>query len=317
MGKIMEEEGKFILCPRAVIEDRRLTGWQLKILLTLFSYRGKDTNTVYPSRKSIYERCGIQLPHISKATSELVKLGWLVKEGSGGRKTKTVYRLTVPKVTVTESVTVTDSVTPPLTDIVSTPLTETVTRKSITKEDLFEESFNKAWFHYPASRRGDKKQATKKYRELKKRLEDEQIYNAVDNFLKAHEVQKGDDYEYLKQMSTFLNNDLVPWLTKDQHEKGEFDIKDFEKKGMATSSGRYNDRVVVNNMDSGNNYYSRPRIVGEINMVTPRKVTRAGLAALNGEEEILTEWRKINDTWKEDSKIKEMFETKLGREMPA
>ena len=93
----MEEEGKFIFCPRAIIEDRRLTGWQLKILLTLYSYRGKDTNIVYPSRKSMYERCGIQLPHISKATSELVKLGWLTKEGSGGRKTKTIYRLTIPK----------------------------------------------------------------------------------------------------------------------------------------------------------------------------------------------------------------------------
>ena len=87
---------------------------------------------------------------------------------------------------------------------------------------------------------------------------------------------------------------------------------------MATSSGKYNDRVVINNMDGGNNYYSRPRIVAEsVNMITPRKVTRSGLAVLNGEEEILTEWNKISDSWKEDKKIKEMFETKLGREMPA
>ena len=88
-------EGKFIISPREIIEDERLTLWQIKVLLALYSFRNKNTNLVYPSRESISIRCGIRPSNISKTTSELVNLGWLEKTGKGG--TSTTYRVTVPE----------------------------------------------------------------------------------------------------------------------------------------------------------------------------------------------------------------------------
>ena len=89
------------------------------------------------------------------------------------------------------------------------------------------ENFEEVWKSYPASKRGDKKRARKKYLENNKKLNCYQIYNAVKNYFESYTLQKGADLEYLKLLSTFLNNDLVPWLTPEQHEQGEFDIKNF------------------------------------------------------------------------------------------
>ncbi|HBC55973.1 MAG TPA: hypothetical protein DCZ03_02300, partial [Gammaproteobacteria bacterium] len=59
---------KFILSPLAVIQDNRLSKIQIKVLLCLFSFRNpKNTNTVFPKRKSISERCGYSENTISKA----------------------------------------------------------------------------------------------------------------------------------------------------------------------------------------------------------------------------------------------------------
>ena len=89
------------------------------------------------------------------------------------------------------------------------------------------ENFEETWKSYPASKRGDKKRARKKYLENNKKLTCYQIYYAVQNYLESYILQKGADLDYLKLLSTFLNNDLVPWLTPEQHEQGEFDIKNF------------------------------------------------------------------------------------------
>ena len=101
----MAEEGKFIITPREIIEDTRLTMWHIKVLLALYSFRNKNTDLVYPSRESITKRCGIRPSNISKTTSELVDLGWLEKTGKGG--TSTTYKVTVP-----DSSTVPDFSTP-------------------------------------------------------------------------------------------------------------------------------------------------------------------------------------------------------------
>ena len=100
-------DGKFIFSPREIIEDTRLSFWQLKVLLALYSFRNKNTDLVFPSRESISKRCGIRPSSISKTTSELVELGWLKKYGKGGNKKTIKYQVTVPDLsTVQESCTV-------------------------------------------------------------------------------------------------------------------------------------------------------------------------------------------------------------------
>jgi hypothetical protein len=52
---------------------------------------------VWPSRSRIAERCGIaDLNEVSRATTKLVELGWLVKEGKGGYSKSCRYRVTIP-----------------------------------------------------------------------------------------------------------------------------------------------------------------------------------------------------------------------------
>ena len=86
----------FAFIPLEVIQDIRLTKRHIKVLIALFSYRGKNTNTVWPSREKLSKRCGIRVTTISLITTELVKLGWLVKTGKGGFSKSTRYEITVP-----------------------------------------------------------------------------------------------------------------------------------------------------------------------------------------------------------------------------
>jgi len=98
--------------PMSAITDDRLSKTQLRVLLALYSFRNpKSTNVVFPGREKLAQITGYPVTKISKTTSDLEKLGWLVKDGNGGRSKTTRYSLceTVPEtVTVTESETVTD-----------------------------------------------------------------------------------------------------------------------------------------------------------------------------------------------------------------
>ena len=103
----------FSIVPIEIIQDPRLTKRQIKVLIALLSFRGKNTSTVWPSRDKLSQRCNMPVTRISQTTSELVELGWLIKEGKGGFSKSTRYQITVPDlVTVTKSVTVTKTVTP-------------------------------------------------------------------------------------------------------------------------------------------------------------------------------------------------------------
>jgi hypothetical protein len=98
-------QATFSILPVEVFLDKRLTLEQVRVLGALFSFRGKDTNVVWPSRRQIAERCGMHLSNISTATSALEKLGWLTKDGKGGHSKATRYAITVPT-TVADSATV-------------------------------------------------------------------------------------------------------------------------------------------------------------------------------------------------------------------
>jgi len=104
-------EGNFIFCSREIIEDSRLTLLQIKVLLALFSYRNKNTHLCFPSREAISKRTGIRTTSISRTTTQLVSLGWLLKFWDIDTK-KYNYKITVPELGgVHESCTVPESST--------------------------------------------------------------------------------------------------------------------------------------------------------------------------------------------------------------
>lgn len=106
--------GVFSVVPIEVWRDKRLTLEQMRVLGVLFSFKGKTTNVVWPSRAEIAARCGMNVCNISTATTALERLGWLTKAGKGGYSRATRYTITVPELakveTVACSATVADSV---------------------------------------------------------------------------------------------------------------------------------------------------------------------------------------------------------------
>lgn len=94
----------FSIVPLEMWADKRLTLKQMRVLGVLFSFRGKNTDTVWPSRALIAERCGMSPCHVSTATSELERLGWLQKDGKGGHSKSTRYTITVPELRDIETV---------------------------------------------------------------------------------------------------------------------------------------------------------------------------------------------------------------------
>lgn len=141
----MADSPIFSIVPIEAWQDKRLRLESLRVLGALLSFRGKDTNTVWPSRQAIAERCRMPVTKISEATSELEHLGWLRKEGRGGFSRATRYTITVPEivtdsVTVPQSVTVTEQGTGRVTDsVMGMGVTEQGTGKELTKNRPSEE----------------------------------------------------------------------------------------------------------------------------------------------------------------------------------
>ena len=109
----MNDVNIFSIVPVEMLADRRLTLWHMRVLIGLLSFRSKNTDHVWPSREALAERCGgMHLSNVSKVTSELCELGWLTKDGNGGKSRSTRYRITVPNIqTVADSATVAESAT--------------------------------------------------------------------------------------------------------------------------------------------------------------------------------------------------------------
>ena len=136
-----EDQNIFSVVPIEVALDHRLTLRHVRVLVALFSFRSKTTNTVWPKRETLADRCGFPLTRISTITTELARLGWLEKVGAGGKGAPSHYKLTVPTlVTVTKIETVTDSDTKTVTDSVTQTVTSLDTRKEVSSEVSKEES---------------------------------------------------------------------------------------------------------------------------------------------------------------------------------
>src|SRR3990167_7262661 len=94
----------FSIVPNAVLADRRLTLTHMRILIALLSFRRRNTDTVWPGRESLAERCGgIHLVNLSKALGELTDLGWLIKERAKDNYKKIEFRFVIPDLESTNS----------------------------------------------------------------------------------------------------------------------------------------------------------------------------------------------------------------------
>ncbi|PWB21340.1 helix-turn-helix domain-containing protein [Comamonas sp. JNW] len=143
-------ESQFSVVPMEVVMDRRLTLEQTRVLIALFSFRNKVTNTVWPSRASIAARTGMHPSNISSATTALVGLGWVTKEGAGGHSKATRYTLNVPEffeeekvadqATVAESATVAQQATQTVAERATTPVADQATRKEQSIEQSIEQT---------------------------------------------------------------------------------------------------------------------------------------------------------------------------------
>jgi hypothetical protein len=88
---------KILVAPLEALTDPELTDQERRVLFALFSYRGKITDLVWPTREQIGERANIKdLVRVGKVTSSLCKKGWLVKwkKGFSGHMT---YKITFPE----------------------------------------------------------------------------------------------------------------------------------------------------------------------------------------------------------------------------
>lgn len=184
-------DAQFAVVPLEVVQDRRLTLEQTRVLVALFSFRNKVTNTVWPSRAAIAERTGMHPSNISSATTALVNLGWLVKEGNGGHSKATRYTLCVPDLvkpetvahsaTVADSATVARSATQTVADSATPPLADSATRKEQSIEHTNEQK-NTARARLPALAKPDgvSQQTWSDWLQLRKTLKAAVTQTAID-----------------------------------------------------------------------------------------------------------------------------------------
>lgn len=212
--------------PVEVALDDRLTKMQLRVLIALLSFRAKNTDTVWPKRAQLSARCGYNERTISKVTSQLVKLGWLEKEGQGGYSQSSKYRITVPELdtvdseeTVSELDTVTEPETVSTLDTVSTPETVSEPGTPTVSElgtptvsgldrgnkhtiEQTSEQFCAFWNAYPRKR--DKARAQKSWN----KLTDEQRKCAIDDVRKRSKRDPSwleDNGKFIPHPSSYLN----------------------------------------------------------------------------------------------------------------
>jgi hypothetical protein len=244
----------FSIMPIEVFMDDRLSKTEIRVLGAILSFRNKNTNLCWPKREQIRDRCNLPLCKISTATSHLVELGWLEKDGDGGRSRSTTYKLTVPEIeikTVTDSVTVTKSVT--VTDSVTKTVTESVRGIKQTSEQTISKNkggaqkekngFSDFWEAYPKKKgKDDARKAWKKINP------DEQLQATI---IASVIMAKESDIDWIKEggqyipyPATYLNGKR--WEDEISTQKS---LSDRQRSHSGSPQGK-----------GGSNYERKPRI---------------------------------------------------------
>ncbi|MFZ2981997.1 MAG: helix-turn-helix domain-containing protein [Sphingobium sp.] len=86
-------KARFAMVSEAMLSDSRLTGRQFKVLCALRMFADSKTGEAHPKRSQIADATGIAENKITDDTRALEHLGWLTREGDGGRSTSTIYTL--------------------------------------------------------------------------------------------------------------------------------------------------------------------------------------------------------------------------------
>ena len=87
---------KILIAPLEALTDESLSDQERRVLLALFSFRGRVGDVVYPGREILGQRANIKdLGRVSKCTSALKDKGWLTKWKTGMSGYIT-YKLTFP-----------------------------------------------------------------------------------------------------------------------------------------------------------------------------------------------------------------------------
>ena len=196
---------RFSILPIEVLKDRRLNARDLRVLVALHAFKNRD-GRCWPSRDLLAALTGLPASRISTVTTRLAALGWLSKEGNGGRSRACRYRMRIPLTittaeTVSDPVTVAGSVTKTATETVTKTLTESAPGIEQTMNEpenqplhvaepsgeyrangSFPESFERFWAAYPKKR--NKGDAWKAWRTIKP------VEQLVDAILRAIERGK-------------------------------------------------------------------------------------------------------------------------------
>jgi len=192
--------------PIEAFMDDRLSKTDLRVLGAILSYADKS-GVCWPKREQIADRCGLPLTRISTSSSNLVALGWLVKEGNGGCSRSSHYKILTPNLgvkTVTDLVTVTESVIVGVTESV-TGIKQTI---ELTKRErvirTYEETFENFWSAYPKKKsKGDALKAWLKINP------DEQLQQTIIAAVLLATTQdfdwQKDGGQFIPHASTYLN----------------------------------------------------------------------------------------------------------------
>lgn len=224
-------DSRFAMIPLAALLHPDLTFRTLKVYGAICSFRKDSADfCVEAGRDEIASRCGFNASIVSTATTELQRLGWLIKQGAGGRikggcGLKTTYTILTPETvsfseTVAEYETVLKSETVSENKTVSESGSKTVStsgtplyKKEVNTEGGFSkrkvsepEGFVECWSVYPKREGGNSRaDALKAYRgRLKVGTSPHDLLAGVKRYA-AYCASKGVvGTEYVKQAATFF-----------------------------------------------------------------------------------------------------------------
>jgi len=232
-----------LVAPLEALTDSRLSDSERRVLLALFSFRGKDTNTVWPGLEAIAERANINdIPRISKVTSSLAAKGWLTKKKRGFTGCNQ-YNLTIPNLEVNtnlaestnleEDANLDSNTNTNLAKSTKSNLAKSTKYKEQTIEQTKEQTnikiesipFDTFWIRYPRKTNRAKAEAAWKKLNPSQDLFDKIIEN-IDRRLLLDDWSR-DRKDFIPHASTFLNgknweDEIVP-KTGGNHVNKQFD----------------------------------------------------------------------------------------------